>query len=452
MPEIAEINHLKKLLKKKIMKKVILWVFITLLTISTLSLFSFNALQAYRGNDVTTYTRFYSDEGKGPHFNFWSLLSPFQSESRKIIRDTINFTRKVVYPIGPHFNLVPPVSNDSTEDFVAEEIAQVISDSVNKIKMDLSLDYDGQAIAVRNAVNPTLPTLAQPKILLDLLGTASPEALKYGFEKSLQPEVYEDENSNLASARLQRTSSLIEKKLKDLKIPIENIFLTSCELQLHSKEAVAKVLRDRSLLDTMRYVQANVCITTQRVEITPITTPIGLAIELPFLFLLLLSLRNFKMGLPLFRLKDLWSVLKVVFIVATIFLVILFSQILLEKYLNVSYVMWATIIIAALIVIAMLVLLLVVVIKNWKEFLSMLKAFLELFLDLIEWIIFGLAAVIIFVVIYTIRFIVWLEECWSLFKIWWKSRTIVAKALYIHFLIDFIVFITWLAGWWTISF
>ena len=271
-----------------------------MLAISTVFLFAWSAISLMGGNEVNTYHRFEKNNGKTNQFNWWALLSPVQTESQHVLDDTLRFKHKVVYPIGPHFEVVPP-SNDTSENFVAQEIAQVIFDSLNRIFINSDLDYDQQSTLVRNAVNPENAKLKEPKIFISLFGTASPEAEKYGFKKSLEPGNFEKENRDLAHKRLERTDSLILKNLTDL--GITNVIIRdvkSQELQLNSKEEVAKVMQDKSVLDTMRFVEASVVIATERLFILPIIAPIALPFWIGLISLLiwLLSLLFEKHKLP----------------------------------------------------------------------------------------------------------------------------------------------------------
>ena len=84
-----------------------------------------------------------------------------------------------------------------------------------------------------------------------------------------------------------------------LHIPVRVAGQHAVELQLHSKDDVAKVLKNKTLLDTMRYVDAKVTITTQHVVVKTAVAPIGLLFWLA-LALLLVSLfrKRIKESIP----------------------------------------------------------------------------------------------------------------------------------------------------------
>ena len=92
--------------------KTSLWLSLILFIFSVAFLFTWDVFHLASGQKVNTYHRFQkSEDGKHKQFNWWALLSPVQTESQHVLDDTIRFTHKVVYPIGPHFELVPPTTD-----------------------------------------------------------------------------------------------------------------------------------------------------------------------------------------------------------------------------------------------------------------------------------------------------------------------------------------------------
>lgn len=238
-----------------------------------------------KGDHTEIYHRL--NKGGNGEFNFWGLLSPFQSEAQSIGCDTLRFTHRVIYPVAPHFELVEP--EYSPEAKVAEEIKKVILDSLHRIEYDLSLDYDGQALAVRQYANPETIKPAKTYVTVALFGTASPEAVRYGLSESLIPGNYEDENDLLAKERLLRTRHILEKELPQSNVDFDLYFksLTSKELQLENKDQISKAIADPSILNSMRYVDADISIITQKVKITTATAPIALPLWIALLSFLL---------------------------------------------------------------------------------------------------------------------------------------------------------------------
>ena len=443
------------------MKKLIK-VSVSLILALTIFMIGFGIYNSIKKNNTETYLRFYSDEGKGSRFNLWGLLSPIQRESQKIIRDTVRFTHKVKYPVGPNFEVVPPANDDSAENFVAKEIAQVISDSLDKIKLNLSFDYDGQAVGVRNSAKPETQKVEKPKISLSLFGTASPEAARYGFEKSLQPGNTENENAGLASSRLIRTDTAILKNLSVLGINAEITDVKSEELQLNSTAEVKDVMRDNSILDSMRYVKADVVIAIEKLKVTPVTAPIGLFFWILLGLLAFMFLKNLKIGLPLISREDLYFLLKaLLFILAFLGLGLLVTS--MENYIDPYNLAWAINLFGIGIVIALFAFCLWIILSNLKEFLQFLKLMFQAIIFLLSYVldfVLLLMAIIIFIIITIIMVIIillfklyeGLMEFVILFKIYWGSLRLSQKILFIHIFIDLVILTAWLAGLWTINF
>lgn len=414
--------------------KTILKIVVGLLIASALFLAGFATIKMSQGDDVHFYDRFTkSEDGKSYKFNWMGILSPIASESQKVIHDTVKFTKRVIYPIGPKFNVVAPTNGDSAENVVAYEIAKVISDSINKIVLDLTFDYDGQAKAVRNAQNPQTPKLEKSKVFMSLFGTASPEAAKYGFEKSIQPGELEAENAKLASQRLLRTDTLILKHLSSF--GIKNVKITelnSAELQLKSNDEVSKVLSDHNVLNKMRYVQADVTIATERLKITPATAPILLPIWLALFSLLIWVLSSLKRK----------------------------EKVIPEKISPVKKIYGHQP-------------------TNWWEFnllgLMILVFFFAMMLLFPKWVLICFLIVILLYALYLIykyttlpkfnlRFSLrpiwnwlvgvwrWIRNLFSTLGLWWGCRTTCQKILLIHFLLDIVALVTWMMGLWHVCF
>ena len=247
---------------------------IFIVSISLLLLFG---MWAHHNNQtIETYNRFHKIVDHKKVFNWWGFISPTQVETQAMVHDTVFFTKKVVYPVSPQFDLVSP-SDSNAEAVVAQTIAQTIADTIHKIKFNLQWDYDGQARAVRDAVHPPTLQMQSPKVILSLVGTASPESQKDGFWKSIQPGQLEPENAVLAKARLDRTAPLVLSNLHRLGVDSIRIDgLESTELQFSETDSPEDSLTAVVMLDSMRYVEAFVWIPVQRLEITPVTSPVGL--------------------------------------------------------------------------------------------------------------------------------------------------------------------------------
>ncbi len=272
------------------MKKVILFSTIALLIASIVYFTIQTAVRASKGDHIAVYPRFMKVDENGNHsFNWWALLSPIQGEGQNVITDTIQFGKTVIYPVAPHFDVVAPES-DTAEAYVAQAIAQEIADTLKKISLDSSWDYDGQGSAVRRAAQPNTLSVEKPSVSLSLHGTASPEAVKYGFWQSIQPGVLEPENALLAQARLQRTTGLLVGDIHDLGVQQVSITDTSSEELQFSETDMPDSSTAAAMLPSMRYVRANVTIPVQRLVVTPYESPIALPIWLGLLSLGLLWL------------------------------------------------------------------------------------------------------------------------------------------------------------------
>ena len=166
------------------MKKLLV-ILVILLAINALYL----SIVSLSGQQGHLYSRFKKVHGRDTTFNYWAIMSPFQTEKQTIVTNAVTFDKKVRYPLAHQFTCVSPI--DTAEKAVARQIAQTIADTVHKIQVSNLFDYDDQSDAVRTASHPTTISTVSPKVVLSLFGTASPEAAKYGFENSLQPGRYE---------------------------------------------------------------------------------------------------------------------------------------------------------------------------------------------------------------------------------------------------------------------
>ena len=275
------------------MKKFVV-VCLVISVISFLAQFGWTGYRSSQGDDTQSYGRFHAADSTKVSFNWWSLLSPMQSEAQRISgHDTVKFTHKVIYPYGEKFNLVEPESGFTPEKMAADEITKVINDSISRIKVNHLLDYDETCGSVRQYSNPQMVTIQKPVASLNAFGTASPEAKKYGFKESIQIGHIEKENVLLAQARLNRTSKFLE----------ENGFIiaskNSTEVQFTTKEEVDLALINPTILDSMRYVVVDVMIPIQKLEVTTMTLPIMLPLWLALSALGLSLLR--LIGIPNIR-------------------------------------------------------------------------------------------------------------------------------------------------------
>ena len=259
----------------------------TVIVAGILFLTIFSGVRLYKGESLTAYNRFHKVENGKEKFNFLGLLSPLQVESQKQVNDTVHFMHTVVYPLAPHFKVVAPDDTTVSEAFVANEIARVVMDTINKRKFNLAFDYDHQALAVRASQHIALRPLIEPYVRMSLHGTASPEAGKYGFYQSIKPGVIEHENEVLAAERVARTTELLVDDLIKLGITCVTVSkVTSEELQFSETDMVDSATAV-GMLPGMRYVRATIDISMQHTEVTPVTVPIAFPLWLALLSLLL---------------------------------------------------------------------------------------------------------------------------------------------------------------------
>ncbi|MFA6325271.1 MAG: hypothetical protein WCX46_03540 [Candidatus Paceibacterota bacterium] len=267
------------------MKKIIL-TFTTLTILSFVFLGLFGVYNVAKEREVNFYHRFMKTDDRGiNHFNIWGLFSTTQGEYQSIVKDTMNFSCRVNYPLAPKFHVNGILVEDSLEEkYIAGEIMRIINDSIAKHLIQNNLDYDGTSVDVRRHANPDNLNLEKPKVFLSLCGYSSPEAGNYGFKESIQPGHLEPENESLARERVERTGDILSTKgvvVKEKKFS---------ELQFPDTISANLALKNKSILDAMRYVSADVTIVTERLKIETITVPNLLPIWFMFLFFLFLFL------------------------------------------------------------------------------------------------------------------------------------------------------------------
>lgn len=418
------------------MKKTIITFCTALFIASAAILISFSAYNAIKGNSLEMYPRFYKIVDGKKQFNPWSLISPVQLEAQSIQKDVKFETETAVpYPVAPKFQLVNP-TDTSVETTVANQIAKAINDSIEKAVINNAFDYDGTAEMVRNYAKPTTVPTVKPKINLSLTGTASPEAVKYGFMQSVQPGNFEIENAELAKERLNRTTAILLRKLHEFGIDTVKLSKKSQEVQF--TKPVTDSLIVVKQLQNMRYVQAHVIVPMERVVVTPVTAPILLPIWLGLITLLI----SFLSGLRFKRSEKkeetesapfdwmlLFKILGTALLVSIMLIVFMMILPYIAKYLA---------IIIGLLIIGITLYAIISMIRAvsltslWEGAIALVSALLEWILRVICWII--LASVI------------YASNAYE----WWKAQTTCRKILLIHFLIDFIILITWLLGWWHI--
>lgn len=368
------------------------------------------------------YGRFHTSDD---NFNWWSLISPLQSEAQKISGyDTVRFSHKVIYPYGRKFNLVEPESGFTPEKIAADEITKVINDSISRIKVNYLFDYDGTSASIRQYSNPQMVTVEKLVAFLSAFGTASPEAKKYGFAKSIQPGHIEQENLDLAKARLNRTADFLETN--GFKIVSRN----STEIQFNSATEANLALANPSILDSMRYVLVNVTIPIQKLEVTTMTLPIMLPLWLVLSVLglsLIPRLRRPRVKIPkvikpkvTIRSWNWIKILEIIKITLFSFIFVLLTVILL----TLTSIFW---------IILTIVLICLFLIWHFRKFIRIVFGHIW---DII---------VIFFLLIWrVVRYIYnWIIEKFEDFAYWWSWRTTCQKVL--AFVMPYAILMTALA-------
>lgn len=417
------------------MKKTVLTACVAVFALSAISILLYCGSMEIAGAHTKAYFRFFkTDESGKKTFNPWALISPIQFESQMKNSDTAEITTAVGYPLAPKFTCVSPTGIPE-EVLIANQIAKQIADTIASVMVYTLFDYDNTSRAVRKNVNPNTPLVNPSRVIINLEGTASPEAAKYGFMNSVQPGNLEKENASLAKQRLDRTSSLLLQKLHTHGIDKVVLSKKSYEKQFsHPMNDSIEVVKK---LDAMRYVSANVSISMERVDVSLITAPILLPIWLGLITLLI----SYLLGLRFKRSEkeeekvesfpidwmQLFKVLGATLLVSIILTVFMMMLPHIAKYLAIVI----GVLIAGITVYAIISMIRTVsVAALWngaKELVSLIFVWI---LRAISWII--------------LVSIIYVSNAYE----WWKAQTTCRKVLLVHFFIDFIILVTWLLGWW----
>jgi len=342
-----------------------------------------------KGDKIHTYNRFYATDGIHEQFNPWALISPIQIEKQSIVNDTIRFKHKVIYPCAQNYLGIG-------ENFISDQISNFISDSVVRIEIKNKEDFDRTSYGVREYKNPEIRRVNKPYVSnLSLIGTASPEWIGYGFKKSIQPGHIEKENLRLAKERLFNISKILEKN----GFTINRKRIT--EIQL-SKESVNAVLKDKNLLNEMRYVEAKGNIIVEKVKITTIILPFVM-IPLWFLLLGLISIGLIKLfKLIKFDFKNLLIRIGTVIVPISILVGIL-----------IILALFIFAIINGLFLPFIFVIVIISLLLFREKIINFLLIKIGFIIHLIE------------------RFCNWTNRNFRIFKIWWKSKDSSDQVLYI---------------------
>jgi hypothetical protein len=420
------------------MKKTIFNVCIAVFFSSVLFLISFSAYNAIKGNSLKMYLRFNKVDTMGNvTFNPWSLISPFQIESQKIVKD-VKFETEitVLYPVAPTFKMINP-ADTSAEITVANQIAKAIADSIKKVTINNFFNYDGTSKIVRDYINPVTIQTVKPKINLFLTGTASPEAKKYGFMQSIQPGNYEVENTDLAKQRLDRTATVLLRKLHSVGINTVKLYKKSVELQF-SKSITDSIVAVKQL-QNMRYVRAHVYIPMENVTITPVTAPIMLPIWIALITLLtsLFSRLRFKNSGNEEEKKQPKTFDWIQFF-KNISATLLVLTILIAGIIILPYIAKYVLIFLGLFFVGVILFGIILMIRT-LSIIGLWRGTVKFFSSILQYIKRGICWILLYSVIYI-----------SNIYEWWKVQTTCRKVLLVHFLVDVIILITWLLGWWHI--
>lgn len=429
------------------MRRLLVFISIAIIVVSASYLTSFTSYKFVKGDTIENYHRFQKSDSNSTTFNWWGLLSPWQIEAQHRVTDTVYFTHYVKYPIAPVFKLVSP-KDSTSEKIVAEEISNVIFDTINSIKLRLGLDYDGTSKEVRTAAQPKTLSLSNPEVKLTAIGTASPEAIKYGLLKSLQPGNVEQENVLLAKQRLERTMRMVQKNLIGHGVDsVKVLDLSSMELQLGSSMEAYQASKHPEMLDSLRFVAVNAQIIVERLEITPITAPIALPIWIGLgllTFLLLRSLVGFilrrkfrKINLMPFLQALMWMIAIVAAVVLLVICLWLFRDII----------FWILVIIGIFTFLWMVY----KIIKNFREIYELLCMIKEFLWFLFLWIlstIFEIILLIILLVLIIIGIIIFLIiSMYHRIINWWRNACTCCKAFVVLLIINLIFITSLLLGW-----
>lgn len=238
---------------------------VTLLTVIILGVwgaFTLNNDVPQKGNAYLRFLRTTDDNAK--KFNAWGIFSPLQVEKQKLDSATKTIHKRIYFPVSPKFILIN--TNEKWENYVVLEIIRV-ADSARKTVYDYHFDFDHTSKEVRKYAKPTELDVPDYVSYINLFGTASPESVKEGYEKSIYPGNFERENGHIARERSQS----IAQKLETLGYTVGTV--ESSEIQL-SKEDYWKALKDRTVLDKLRYVDVTINILYSKLEVETLTLPV----------------------------------------------------------------------------------------------------------------------------------------------------------------------------------
>jgi len=416
------------------MKKIILSL-ATLTILSFIFLGVFGVFNASKGREVSFYHRLIKMDEKGvSHFNVWGLFSTTQGEYQTIVKDTMHFSCRVNYPLAPKFHVNGISAKDSSEEkYIAGELQRIINDSIAKHLIENNLDYDGTSMDVRRYANPDNLSLKKPKVFLSLFGHSSPEAGNYGMQESIQPGHHEPENDSLAKERVNRTGGILASNGIIVK---EKRF---SELQFPDTISANLALKNKSMLDAMRYVSANVTIVTERLKIETITVPNLLPIWLIllfFLFLFLVSLSVPKLLRPeVFSIdwSQIWDYLKSLF---WILVYVILGFILLVFFLTFPWVFLIIGIISSLYVIWRIIYL---IYKNADDIFFKIICVIVCLVLIVLFIIETILNLIKYILKKIVEFFRLAYNQWIVFTCWWCKRTPCQKTAMILFIYGFVV-------------
>ncbi|MFA6515211.1 MAG: hypothetical protein WCT42_03020 [Candidatus Paceibacterota bacterium] len=382
----------------------------------------YNSLQDNK--EVNNYGRFFTKNENGiKKFNWNSFHSPWQSENQEKTNGIVTFSFRVPYPIAPKFKLIDPIDGDKGEILVASQIQLILSDSIKRIKERFMFDYDGTSSEVRRYLNLDGLKLSEPEVKLSLFGTASPEAGKYGLFESMKPGNFEPENAELAKQRLVRTSNLLKEMGFQAKI------VKFSEKQFSTIQQAEQAMKDKTILNKMRYVQVDAVINVEKLKVTTVTAPIFAPIWLLLLSLGLIYLwrlripksRRLKMKFGKWSWKGFWEALWIIFRILSY---VVIGAIILSIF--ITFWKWMLLLLS----IITIVLAIYLIYKYWEEFLSFL-GMIGLFFLLLGDYIFRM-------------FILFIKWIFSLIKKFFRWLWILILDIWIFFS----KVLRWLKNWW----
>lgn len=177
---------------------------------------------------------YYKNQGYKISFQNQSAYSLFQYTGTKEVTQVDSFTQKFTFAVS---------SVDPNMDSI-----KIVTDKLQK----------------------SFETLSRPTVKISWLATASPEYSKNGFEKSIQINTLEPENQAYAWTRLNRTIDVVSHNLAT-GVTFTTTTREAKELQLKDSNEVQQVLKNPVLLSSMRYVLADIKVSSSKV--TTISCP-----------------------------------------------------------------------------------------------------------------------------------------------------------------------------------